>query len=97
MFILLFCFEGSLYVLDANFLFDIDQKIQLNTQINQTLEQIAQAIFKSWFIDFDPVKAKAEAKAQGATDEQANIAAMSVISGKSADQLNAYKQTNPTE
>ncbi|OOR99692.1 hypothetical protein B0186_07275 [Canicola haemoglobinophilus] len=77
--------------------FAFNKKIQLNTQINQTLEQIAQAIFKSWFIDFDPVKAKAEAKAQGTTDEQANIAAMSVISGKSPDQLNTYKQTNPTD
>lgn len=37
---------------------DIDDKIALNTQTNQTLEQIAQAIFKSWFVDFDPVKAK---------------------------------------
>ncbi|EHH0801823.1 restriction endonuclease subunit S, partial [Vibrio vulnificus] len=36
----------------------IDFKIELNTQTNQTLEQIAQAIFKSWFVDFDPVKAK---------------------------------------
>ncbi len=36
----------------------IDQKITLNTQTNQTLEQMAQAIFKSWFVDFDPVKAK---------------------------------------
>ncbi|CEO40754.1 restriction endonuclease subunit S [Photobacterium kishitanii] len=36
----------------------IDDKITLNTQINQNLEQIAQAIFKSWFVDFDPVKAK---------------------------------------
>jgi type I restriction enzyme S subunit len=35
-----------------------DDKIQLNTQTNQTLEQMAQAIFKSWFVDFDPVKAK---------------------------------------
>lgn len=37
---------------------NIDDKIALNTQTNQTLEQMAQAIFKSWFIDFDPVKAK---------------------------------------
>ena len=36
----------------------IDKKIELNTQTNQTLEQIAQAIFKSWFVDFEPVKAK---------------------------------------
>ncbi|UPO26268.1 restriction endonuclease subunit S [Shewanella sp. JNE10-2] len=33
-------------------------KIESNTQTNQTLEQMAQAIFKSWFVDFDPVKAK---------------------------------------
>lgn len=36
----------------------LDDKIMLNGQINQTLEQMAQAIFKSWFVDFDPVKAK---------------------------------------
>ncbi|PMO86621.1 hypothetical protein BCT01_02435 [Vibrio tasmaniensis] len=36
----------------------IEHKIHLNNQINQTLEQMGQAIFKSWFVDFDPVKAK---------------------------------------
>lgn len=40
----------------------IDKKIQLNRQTNQTLEHIAQAIFKSWFVDFEPVKAKIAAK-----------------------------------
>lgn len=35
-----------------------DKKITLNNQINQTLEQMAQTLFKSWFVDFDPVKAK---------------------------------------
>lgn len=33
----------------------LDQKITLNCQINQTLEQMAQTLFKSWFVDFDPV------------------------------------------
>ncbi|WP_444891993.1 restriction endonuclease subunit S [Microbulbifer sp. TRSA001] len=33
----------------------LDKKIQLNRQTNQTLEQMAQALFKSWFVDFDPV------------------------------------------
>ncbi len=37
---------------------NVESKIELNTQTNQTLEQMAQAIFKSWFVDFDPVKAK---------------------------------------
>ena len=36
----------------------IDDKVAINTSINQSLEQMAQAIFKSWFVDFDPVKAK---------------------------------------
>lgn len=36
----------------------LDCKIEVNTQTNQTLEEMAQAIFKSWFVDFDPVKAK---------------------------------------
>ncbi|WP_419237198.1 restriction endonuclease subunit S [Photobacterium leiognathi subsp. mandapamensis] len=37
---------------------NLDDKIILNNQTNQTLEEMAQAIFKSWFVDFDPVKAK---------------------------------------
>lgn len=40
----------------------LDRKIELNAQTNQTLESIAQAIFKSWFVDFEPVKAKMAAK-----------------------------------
>lgn len=40
----------------------LDDKIETNRQINQTLEQIAQAIFKSWFVDFEPVKAKIAAR-----------------------------------
>jgi len=36
----------------------LDEKIQANNSISRTLEDIAQTIFKSWFIDFDPVKAK---------------------------------------
>ncbi|ENM3841049.1 restriction endonuclease subunit S [Vibrio cholerae] len=39
----------------AQHLKNIDQKITLNHQINQTLEQMAQTLFKSWFVDFDPV------------------------------------------
>lgn len=42
----------------ADFLDKLDVKIGLNSQTNQTLEQMSQAIFKSWFVDFDPVKAK---------------------------------------
>lgn len=42
----------------AEYISKIDKKIGINQQLNQTLEQMAQAIFKSWFVDFDPVKAK---------------------------------------
>jgi len=68
----------------GNILKKIDLKIELNNQINETLESIAQALFKSWFIDFDPVRAKIVAKLEGADPE---IAAMCVISGKSEAEL----------
>lgn len=74
-----------------------DDKIQLNTQINQTLEQIAQTIFKSWFIDFDPVHAKANALANGQTLEQATQAAMAVISGKNTQELHRLQTANPEQ
>lgn len=42
----------------ANIFDELDRKRELGAATNQTLEQLAQAIFKSWFVDFDPVKAK---------------------------------------
>jgi type I restriction enzyme S subunit len=39
----------------GNTLYQLDQKIRLNRQTNQTLQQMAQTLFKSWFVDFDPV------------------------------------------
>jgi type I restriction enzyme, S subunit len=68
----------------AKVLGSLDDKIVLNRQINQTLEQIAQTLFKSWFVDFEPVKAKIEAKATGRDPERA---AMCAISGKSEAEL----------
>lgn len=73
-----------------------DQKIELNTQTNQTLEQIAQGIFKHWFIDFAPVHAKANALARGETIEQAELAAMACLSGKTAEKITALKTQDPT-
>jgi type I restriction enzyme, S subunit len=43
----------------ARILGTLDDKIELNRRMNQTLEALARAIFKSWFVDFDPVTAKA--------------------------------------
>ena len=73
----------------------LDGKIEINTQINQTLEQIAQALFKSWFVDFDPVRAKVQALSDGLSLEQAELAAMQAISGKTPEELTALSQTQP--
>ena len=43
---------------------DLDDKIELNRRMNETLEAMARALFKSWFIDFDPVHAKAAVRHQ---------------------------------
>lgn len=79
----------------ADILSELDKKIDLNTQINQTLEQIAQALFKSWFVDFDPVRAKVQALSDGLSLEQAELAAMQAISGKTPEELTALSQTQP--
>ena len=44
----------------AHILSTLDDKIELNRRVNETLEAMARALFKSWFVDFDPVRAKAE-------------------------------------
>ncbi len=46
----------------GRFLGALDDKIELNRQMNQTLGQIAAALFRSWFVDFDPVRARAEGR-----------------------------------
>lgn len=76
----------------------VDDKIDVNRRINQTLEAMAQAIFKSWFVDFDPVKAKIAAIAENRDPLRA---AMSAISGKPDAELDAlppeqYKQLAAT-
>ena len=58
----------------AHILGSLDDKIELNQQMAQTLESIARAIFKSWFVDFDPVKAKMEGKQpEGMSEEVAAL------------------------
>jgi type I restriction enzyme S subunit len=76
---------------------DLDNKEILKNKTNQTLEEMAQAIFKSWFVDFDPVKAKAQVIAQGGSEQDANLAAMQIISGKTRDQLAALEHTHPEQ
>lgn len=78
----------------AKILSDFDNKIYLNNQTNQTLESISQTIFKSWFIDFEPVKAKIAAKLEGKDPE---VAAMCAISGKSEAGLKQMSADNFAE
>jgi type I restriction enzyme S subunit len=51
-------FIGDIY-------FELSAKIDLNRRMNETVEAMAQALFKSWFVDFDPVRAKAEGRDPG--------------------------------
>jgi len=53
----------------AHILGTLDDKIELNRRMNETLEAMAQAIFKSWFVDFAPVRAKMEGRETGLPKE----------------------------
>lgn len=69
--------RAAVYVLDldvptlseqktiANILGTLDDKIELNRRMSETLEAMARALFKSWFVDFDPVRAKMEGRDTG--------------------------------
>lgn len=61
----------------ASILGSLDDKIELNRRMNRTMEEMARAIFKSWFIDFDPVRAKARVRREHPkwTDDQVSRAA----------------------
>lgn len=54
----------------ASILGALDDKIELNRQMNATLESLAAAIFKSWFVDFDPVRAKMDGRQPAGMDEE---------------------------
>lgn len=51
----------------------LDDKIELDRRMNETLEAMARALFKSWFVDFDPVRAKAEGRDPGLPPSLANL------------------------
>jgi len=48
----------------------LDDKMELNNRMNKNLEEMAQALFKSWFVDFDPVKAKMEGREPAGMDAE---------------------------
>jgi type I restriction enzyme S subunit len=57
----------------AHILGTLDDKIELNRRMNETLEAMARALFKSWFVDFDPVRAKAEGRDPGLPKSLADL------------------------
>ena len=81
----------------GNVLSSLDAKIISNKKINQTLEQMAQALFKSWFVDFEPVKAKMAVLEAGGSQADATLAAMTAISGKDADALVVFEREHPEQ
>ena len=59
-------FIGDIY-------YELSAKIDLNRRMNETLEAMARALFKSWFVDFDPVRAKAQGRDPGLPQPIANL------------------------
>jgi type I restriction enzyme S subunit len=57
----------------AHILGTLDDKIELNRKTNETLEAMAKALFKSWFVDFDPVRAKAKGRPTGLPAEISDL------------------------
>ena len=57
----------------AHILGTLDDKIELNRRMNETLEAMARALFKSWFVDFDPVRAKMEGRDPGLPQHLAEL------------------------
>ena len=57
----------------AHILGTLDDKIELNRRMNETLEAMARTLFKSWFVDFDPVRARAEGRDPGLPKKIADL------------------------
>lgn len=85
----------------AHILGTLDDKIELNRKMNATLEEMARALFKSWFVDFDPVRAKSERRNPGLPKPLADLFPASFVDselgeipkGWKAGTLGDYTQT----
>lgn len=74
---------------------EIDGYISKCNEINKTLESICSTVFNSWFVSFEPVKAKVLTNEAGGDDEEVSLSAMSCISGKSKIELLSLKKSDP--
>lgn len=69
----------------AHILGTLDDKIELNRRMSETLEATARALFKSWFVDFDPVRAKAEGRDPGLPKLLADLFPSRLVSSQLGD------------
>jgi type I restriction enzyme S subunit len=69
----------------AHILGTLDDKIELNRRMNETLESMARLLFKSWFVDFDPVRAKAEGRDPGLPNALAEYFPSRLVSSELGD------------
>jgi type I restriction enzyme, S subunit len=69
-------------------------KIEVNRRMNETLEQIARAIFKSWFIDFDPIRAKIEGRDTRLTPDIAALFPDRFIETENGEMPEGWRQAN---
>lgn len=71
----------------AHILGTLDDKIEVNRRMNETLEATARAIFKSWFVDFDPVRAKAEGRRPAGMDATTAVLFPSAFTNSAAGKI----------
>jgi type I restriction enzyme, S subunit len=75
----------------AHILGTLDDKIELNRRMNETLEAMARALFKSWFVDFDPVRAKAEGRDPGLPKRLAELFAARFVDSELGEIPEGFK------
>ena len=75
----------------AHILGTLDDKIELNRRMNETLEAMARALFKSWFVDFDPVRAKAEGRDPGVPKQIADLFPNSSVDSELGEIPNGWR------
>ena len=75
----------------AHILGTLDDKIELNAAMNETLETMARALFKSWFVDFDPVRVKAEGRDPGLPKPLADLFPARLVDSELGDIPEGWK------
>jgi type I restriction enzyme S subunit len=78
----------------AHILGTLDDKIELNRRMSETLEQMARALFKSWFVDFDPVRAKMEGHDPGLPKPLADLFPTHFVDSKLGEIPERWKVLN---